>query len=78
MSNNRYMKYFTSLTIPILAILALASCSLFPRQTPMNTPPPTIPENARVATFAGGCFWCLEPPFDAEPGVVKTVVGYAG
>lgn len=44
----------------------------------MNTPTPIIPENARVATFAGGCFWCLEPPFDAEPGVVKTIVGYAG
>ena len=37
-----------------------------------------IPENAKVATFAGGCFWCLQPSFDAEPGVLKTVVGYAG
>lgn len=72
------MKHFTSLTIPILVSLFLASCSLFPSQTPMNTPTPIIPENARVATFAGGCFWCLEPPFDAEPGVVKTIVGYAG
>lgn len=78
MSNNTYMKYFTSLTIAILSIFTLASCSLFPSQISMNTPTPIIPENARVATFAGGCFWCLEPPFDAEPGVVKTIVGYAG
>jgi methionine-S-sulfoxide reductase len=31
-----------------------------------------------MATFAGGCFWCMEPPFDAEPGVLETVVGYTG
>jgi len=37
-----------------------------------------IPENAKVATFAGGCFWCLQPSFDAEPGVLRTIVGYAG
>lgn len=41
-----------------------------------NTAP--IPENAKVATFAGGCFWCLQPSFDAETGVLKTAVGYAG
>ncbi len=31
-----------------------------------------------VATFAGGCFWCMEPPFDATEGVVDTIVGYTG
>lgn len=30
------------------------------------------------ATFAGGCFWSMEPPFDAVPGVVSTTAGYAG
>jgi len=30
------------------------------------------------ATFAGGCFWCMEPPFDKIPGVVSTTSGYAG
>ena len=43
----------------------------------MNTAP-VIPENAKVATFAGGCFWCLQPSFDAETGVVEAIVGYAG
>ena len=31
-----------------------------------------------VATFAGGCFWCMEPPFDELPGVVSTTSGYTG
>jgi peptide-methionine (S)-S-oxide reductase len=30
------------------------------------------------ATFAGGCFWCMQPAFDKVPGVVSTVVGYTG
>ena len=29
-------------------------------------------------TFAGGCFWCMQPPFDTVPGVVSTTVGYTG
>lgn len=35
------------------------------------------PELAK-ATFAGGCFWCMEPPFDALDGVVSTTSGYTG
>lgn len=31
-----------------------------------------------VATFAGGCFWCMEGPFDVLPGVVSTTSGYTG
>lgn len=31
-----------------------------------------------LATFAGGCFWCMQPPFDHLPGISKTTVGYMG
>jgi peptide-methionine (S)-S-oxide reductase len=31
-----------------------------------------------VATFAGGCFWCMEPPFDKLKGVISTTSGYIG
>jgi peptide-methionine (S)-S-oxide reductase len=31
-----------------------------------------------VATFAGGCFWCMQPAFEDLPGVRSTVVGYTG
>ena len=30
------------------------------------------------ATFAGGCFWCMEPPFDKLDGVASTTSGYTG
>ncbi len=33
---------------------------------------------AAHATFAGGCFWCMQPPFENLPGVVDTTVGYTG
>ena len=30
------------------------------------------------ATFGGGCFWCMEPPYDKLPGVIATTSGYMG
>lgn len=35
-------------------------------------------ETAKIATFAGGCFWCMEAPFDSQPGVLDVTVGYTG
>ncbi|MBI5024808.1 MAG: peptide-methionine (S)-S-oxide reductase MsrA, partial [Candidatus Omnitrophica bacterium] len=32
----------------------------------------------KTATFAGGCFWCMEPPFEKLAGVVDVVAGYTG
>lgn len=31
-----------------------------------------------IATFAGGCFWCMVKPFDEQPGIIKVVSGYTG
>ncbi len=40
----------------------------------------TIDANAKteLATFAGGCFWCMETVYDGVPGVSKVVSGYIG
>ncbi len=38
----------------------------------------TAHAETKTAVFAGGCFWCMQPPFDEAKGVSKTVVGYTG
>ncbi|MFP7733818.1 peptide-methionine (S)-S-oxide reductase MsrA [Priestia aryabhattai] len=35
-------------------------------------------EKYEVATFAGGCFWCMVKPFDEQLGIIKVVSGYTG
>jgi peptide-methionine (S)-S-oxide reductase len=40
---------------------------------------PAVADQApATAVFAGGCFWCMEPPFDALGGVTATTSGYTG
>ena len=34
------------------------------------------PAGLEAAIFTGGCFWCMEPPYDVLPGVVSTTSGY--
>jgi peptide methionine sulfoxide reductase msrA/msrB len=38
----------------------------------------TLPPTTKNAVFAGGCFWCMQPPYDHAKGVIKTLVGYTG
>lgn len=35
-------------------------------------------QQTATAVFAGGCFWCMEPPFDKTEGVISTTSGYTG
>ncbi|TKD66425.1 peptide-methionine (R)-S-oxide reductase MsrB [Pseudalkalibacillus hwajinpoensis] len=43
-----------------------------------SEPAQAIEDNEAVATFAGGCFWCMEPPFEKLDGVSEVVSGYIG
>ena len=60
--------------LALLALGGLAGPFASAAQAPAGPPPPGL----AVATFAGGCFWCMEPPFDKLPGVVSTTSGYTG
>ena len=48
----------------------------------LNVSSPSMSEvpdgNPATATFAGGCFWCMEGPFDELDGVLSTTSGYTG
>lgn len=67
---------------PLLAVVSIALL-IFLFSGKGSTSPeagsikPTAPGKAQ-ATFAGGCFWCMEPPFEKLEGVSDVVAGYTG
>lgn len=65
----------------ILIVLALAALVVLwlPRDGESQVPPRVVDDTKlETAIFAGGCFWCMEPPFDALKGVESTISGYTG
>jgi peptide-methionine (S)-S-oxide reductase len=67
------------MTIPTLAVLVLSSILAAAPGASAQAPAPAAKSAATaVATFAGGCFWCMEPPYDKLPGVLSTTSGYMG
>src|SRR5215470_9087843 len=69
---DRPMKKFIGSTIVSGIIVLAAASTAAVAQSP--APAPTTAK----ATFAGGCFWCMESDFDKVPGVISTTSGYAG
>jgi len=59
--------------LALLSALIVASSLGIAQTTKVQVPP-----GHAVATFAGGCFWCMEPPYDKLPGVSATISGYIG
>ena len=67
------------MTIPTLAVLVLSSIlAAAPGASAQAPAPVSKSATTAVATFAGGCFWCMEPPYDKLPGVLSTTSGYMG
>lgn len=58
-------------------LLGLATISPAQAPKPATRPAAATPGYAK-AVFAGGCFWCMEPPYDKLDGVVSTTSGYIG
>ncbi|CAN5175578.1 peptide-methionine (S)-S-oxide reductase MsrA [soil metagenome] len=56
-----------------LASLLLLAAVIAPARAQENAT-----SSQKTAIFAGGCFWCMQPPFDKTKGVTQTVVGYSG
>jgi len=56
-----------------LFAICLAAAAHAGAQAPKDPPP-----GKALATFAGGCFWCMEGPYDKLDGVISTTSGYMG
>lgn len=75
--------YSSNLFWTVLAVLTLlvAVSGFRDSGTPeasMKKETQPMPENLEIATLAGGCFWCMEPPFEQLPGVYQVISGYTG
>src|SRR3954468_2371966 len=62
----------------MIRTFTLFTAALVAASVSLAAPAPAVPPGMAVATFAGGCFWCMEPPFDKLPGVTATISGYTG
>ena len=65
----------------MLTVIAVAGATLsgvLAQNNPTTETDPAANPELAVATFAGGCFWCMEPPYDKLDGVVSTISGYIG
>lgn len=65
------------LKIRIRAILSIAFWGYLLAGS-LAWPEENIVAKPAIAIFAGGCFWCMESPFDSLPGVISTISGYTG
>jgi peptide-methionine (S)-S-oxide reductase len=62
----------------LLAALMMAAVAFWGHAEEVAGPDGGGAEGGAVATFAGGCFWCMEPPYDKLDGVLSTTAGYIG
>jgi len=68
------MMFMLKLTAMILGAMLMTTSSASGESTQGRV----SQQDFEKATFAGGCFWCMEPPFDKLDGVVSTISGYTG
>ena len=71
---NNYIHFFIILIVLIAVFFKTINGSSESSDKGKSSVMPDI----REATFAGGCFWCMEPPFEKLPGVSKVISGYTG
>ena len=68
-------RFMSSVRRGAVALLLLGAAGAASAQSPAASAPAGA---TAIATFAGGCFWCVESDFDKLPGVLSTTSGYTG
>jgi len=76
--NVRHMIEKLDLLLDIAAVGGVAVAFLLGTFSPTGAGPGDVEKPPAVATFAGGCFWCMEPTFVGIDGVISATVGYTG
>ena len=70
----------STILVALVVVVAIVALTLItaPGSAAPAGPAAKSPAGLDKATFAGGCFWCMEHPFDELPGVVSVTSGYTG
>lgn len=66
----------TLLLASALLLGSVTACARTAPEAPAAAPTQAAVGDTATAIFAGGCFWCMEPPYDKLPGVISTTSGY--
>lgn len=71
---------FTKRNLVVTAIVGLVGTYALQSPSPAKeAPQQEVPsQHIKTAIFAGGCFWCMEPPFEKLTGVIEAESGYTG
>ena len=72
------MKSISLITVTLLLLLTACSGTGGEHGKEETAAMTTDSAELQKATFAGGCFWCMEPPFEKLDGVKKVISGYTG
>lgn len=73
-----YAFFITLFSYFLLAILSPASVNSETKHYDVNIKPTNQAIKTKTAILAGGCFWCMEHPYEDLPGVSKVISGYTG
>jgi peptide-methionine (S)-S-oxide reductase len=72
MTKTQRLSTLLGVAVLLVGVIAVTSA------TEQTSETPQLSDGLAKATFAGGCFWCMEPPFDKLDGVISTTSGYTG
>ncbi len=75
-NKNRFRKFFLAIIINVI----IYGCNMGQSDKTIKAGEGVNPDSTHFqkAIFAGGCFWCMEPPYDDLPGIISTTAGYTG
>lgn len=75
---NRSLRHLAIAIAAIAPVLVASAGGAAPAARIGRIPPKPAAHAPALATFAGGCFWCMETAFEGIPGVLSVTSGFSG